>query len=107
MLFGAVLGSFVIGMGSQEPATQAPAVNLEFEADEDGTVTITHDGGEALERAEIEIRTPGTVGEWPGPELYAGEEITVTGLESGDEITVVWHSPDGDGAAVIAVYDVE
>lgn len=105
MLFGAVLGSFVIGVGSQESATQAPAVNLNFEAD-DGTVTITHEGGDALVRSEIEIRTPGNVGEWPGPEMMAGDEITATGLESGDEIAVVWHSPDGNTSVIIATYEV-
>jgi len=104
MLFGAVLGSFVIGVGSQEPATRAPAVNLGFEAD-DGTVTITHEGGDALLRSEIEIRTPGNVGEWPGPEMMAGDEITATGLDSGEPIAVVWHSPDGDTAVIIATYE--
>ncbi|MFB6128856.1 MAG: type IV pilin, partial [Halorhabdus sp.] len=59
-----------------------------------------------LERSEIGIRSPGSVGEWPGPEMTAGDEITVSGVESGDEIAVVWHSSEGDASAVIATYEV-
>jgi len=105
LLFGSTfLGTFVLGLGPEQPT--APNAALDFEADDSGTVTISHDGGDAIYRSEIEIQSPGTVGQWPGPEITAGDDISVSGLESGDEITVVWHAPDGGASAVIATYEV-
>jgi len=105
VVFGsAFLGTFVLSLGPEQPT--APNAQLDFEADDSGTVTITHSGGEAIYRSEIEIRSPGSVDEWPEGPITAGDEITVSGLESGDEITIVWHSPDDGVSAVIATYEV-
>ncbi|WP_275883626.1 type IV pilin N-terminal domain-containing protein [Halorhabdus sp. BNX81] len=105
MLFGsAILGTFVLGLGPEEPT--APNAQLDFEADDAGAVTISHEGGDMLLQSEIEIQSPGSVSEWPGREITAGDEITVSGLESGDTIAVIWNSPDGDMSAIIATYTV-
>ncbi|WP_135664394.1 type IV pilin N-terminal domain-containing protein [Halorhabdus rudnickae] len=112
MLFGAVFGSFVLGMGeaSQQHAEPVPQVAVGFETDGSGTVTVTHEGGDTVHRSAIEIRSPGTTGEWNTLEsdgkISAGDSITVSGLESGDTIQVVWESSDSDTSAVLATYDV-
>ncbi|QGN08162.1 type IV pilin [Halorhabdus sp. CBA1104] len=111
MLFGAIAGSFVIGMGdTQQRGTAPPQVQFEFESDETGAVTITHTGGDMVPRSEVEIQSPGSAGEWTTSgsdgEIAAGDEITVTGLERGDTVRIVWESPESDASAVLATYDV-
>ncbi|WP_136689548.1 type IV pilin N-terminal domain-containing protein [Halorhabdus amylolytica] len=107
LLFGAVFGSFVLGFGSSgSDATAPPQAMFEFESDGSGTVTITHTGGEMVPRSEIEVRSPGTVSEWPGEGITAGESITVSRLESGDTVQVLWESPASGAEVVLATYDV-
>ena len=111
MLFGAIVGSFVIGMGdTQQRGTAPPQVQFEFESDETGSVTIMHAGGDMVPRSEVEIQSPGSAGEWTtfgsDGEIVAGDEVTVTGLEHGDTVRIVWESPDSDASAVLATYDV-
>lgn len=103
VLLNAVVASFVLGVGSQEPATGVPEAAFAFEAD-DGTVTITHEGGDALRRENVAIQTSGEVGEWPEPRITAGDEITITEFESGGTIEMVWNDPDSDRSIVIAAY---
>ena len=108
MIFGAVLGSFVLNMGG-EPQ-QEPQVAFDFKSDGSGTVTIMHTGGDMVPRSEVEIQSPGSAGEWTtsgsDSEIAAGDEITVTGLERGDTVRIVWESPDSGASAVLATYDV-
>ena len=67
---------------------------------------ISHEGGESIPREEINVVSPGTAEEWPEPEITAGDSITVTGLDSGDTVRIVWESPEGDATAVLATYKV-
>lgn len=112
LLFGAVFGSFVLGMGEapRQRAEPVPQVAVGFETDGSGTVTITHEGGDTVRRSSIEIRSPGTAGEWNTLEsdgkITSGDSITVSGLESGDTIQVVWESSDSDASAVLGTYEV-
>lgn len=112
LLLGAVFGPFVLGIGEapQQRTEAVPQVAVGFETDGSGTVTVTHEGGDTVRRSAIEIRSPGTAGEWNTLEsdgkLTAGDSITVSGLESGDTVRVVWESSDSDASAVLATYEV-
>ncbi|WP_181685656.1 type IV pilin [Halorhabdus salina] len=107
LIVGAIFGTFVMEMGaSQGEASVPPQAVFGFESDDSGAVVITHEGGDMVPRSALEVRSPGTVSEWPDDEIAAGDSITVTELESGDAIRVVWESPDGEKASVLATYDV-
>lgn len=106
----AVLGTFVLGLGSQvEPS--APQVSLQYAYDRDsGRVTITHYGGDEL----------GTDGEVIVRYTHEGEDVferwrESDGIQAGDsyttrrapdpgtEVLVVWQ---GEGNATLGTYPV-
>lgn len=82
-----------------------PAVTFGFEYDGD-TVTITHEGGDALDAANVTVRLGGepTDAQFEGS-VQAGDRITVdaSGYGSGDVLRIVWQSPD-DASAVLSEY---
>jgi flagellin-like protein len=60
VILAAVIATFVLGLGEQVSST-APTASFTFEYSEDssggtGTLTITHDGGDAVKANELYIR---------------------------------------------------
>lgn len=112
---GAVLGSFVLGLGN-EPSATAPQVAFEFEYDpESGELTITHTAGDFVAAGELYVRGEGTpTGSWAqlggsasgevdGQQgVAAGDSLTLSGVGPGYEVSIVWESDDGNVAATLA-----
>jgi hypothetical protein len=106
--------------GSSRTAPQTPQAIFEFEyeATDDGvgTLEITHNGGDAIPRAELYVRGSGfaavegtdqtAAGQWRGTAsgddeaVVAGDRVTV-GAATDYEIAVVWESADGDASATL------
>lgn len=98
----AVIGAFVLGLGDDASA-QPPQVSWEGSYAEDaGTVSLTHSGGEVVQTDRIEVSVDGERADWSGPDerISAGDQITVNGVESGQVVRVVWTSPEGDSSVV-------
>ncbi|MFC4357234.1 type IV pilin N-terminal domain-containing protein [Halobium salinum] len=108
VILAAVIGTFVLGLGEQV-GPSAPQASFSF--DQAGSdVTISHDGGDKIEGADLEIRVDGTAvadGEQytDGSTIGAGNKHTVTGV-SGDELQVVYTGSSGK-ESIIASYQIE
>jgi hypothetical protein len=119
-VFGAIVGSFVLGLGSS-PQARAPQAAFSFDYDADaGVVEITHDAGDTIRASQLSISGSGFAnasgadmtgpGTWQGttsasmggqPAIAAGDRVTV-GFQSDGELRVVW---EGDQqAATLAMF---
>ena len=109
VVLAAVVGTFVLGLGSQA-GTVAPTMSLTYDYQPtDDSLTITHDGGDSFEAAEVEVVVEGQiVGTWadfggPGT-VNVGESIRVPDVDSGDTVRLVWTG--GDDRRIIGSYTV-
>ena len=116
VILAAVIGTFVLGLGENVQTT--PQAKFNFDYDESNSaLTITHDGGDAIQSDEMNIVGNGTDVTWtdsldPIPadsyEVQAGNSTKIdgTGTEnlvgSGDTIRVVWSDPNTDKSATLA-----
>lgn len=124
VILAAVIGTFVLGLGDQVQQT-APSASITFDqsAGNDDNIKISHDGGESLEKGNIDIvyedgkltDNPG-VDDWVSSveddgEITAGETVTIqadgTDFSSGDIVKVVWTASDGSTSSTIAEYEVQ
>jgi flagellin-like protein len=106
VILAAVIGAFVFGLGGQQQ--QAPQAMFDYNFNE-GEVTISHDSGDALPRASIDVVIDGSaVGEsalssaGSDNRYTAGEEIYSGSVETGDEIRVIWRSPSSDTTTTLS-----
>ncbi len=89
---------------------ETPQVAFDFEYDADaGTVSIAHQGGDAIEasnteRLEVRVNDGEDASEWELP-VQAGDRTTVP-ASPGDTVRVVWVAPDDDVTQVLAEFEV-
>lgn len=119
VILAAVIGTFVLGLGDQvsDNAPQA-SFSFDFSANSDfdgetGTpgsgdiVNITHEGGETIENSTLDVSGDGTdtlqyqSGGW-GSSVSAGDQITLSGVNAGETIRVIWTNPNGGSTNTIA-----
>jgi flagellin-like protein len=119
VILAAVIGTFVLGLGDQV-SESAPQAQFTFDQSGDAgtasaTLTITHDGGDAIESADLIINIAGSdasgdvTSTFPS-EVVAGSSATVdisSGYSSGDEVRIVWNSPNSDKSATIGQYQLD
>ena len=113
VILAAVIGTFVLGLGDQ--VETAPQASFNFDYDGSGEVTVRHRGGDSINPDNIEIRVNGnevgTAGtSYPGSSLSdfssfsAGNELKIDGLDSEDNIDIVYTS--GDRQDIIGSFTV-
>jgi len=106
VILAAVIGTFVLGLGDQV-SESAPQASMSFEFNDSG-VNITHEGGETLERNNINVSS-----ESIGPVEAHFPESSVTAGDtaqhdnggssiSGETVRVIWVNPAGGGTNTIA-----
>lgn len=103
---GAVVASFVLGMGGGEAAAaDAPQVLMEFEYEQSGSesvgdtptspgeLTIIHDGGDDVEASKLSIDVGSETVDWSDESgtVEPGENTTVE-AGSDEVVQVVWES---------------
>jgi hypothetical protein len=103
-------GVFCQPVDGRSDQRSAPNVAFAFEYDSGaGTVTITHEGGDTVEGANLTVRLGGepTDAQFEGS-VSAGSELAVdaSGYDSGTTLRIVWQSPEGDASAVLASFDL-
>jgi hypothetical protein len=85
--------------------SEPPQVQFDF-LFEDGTMTLTHDGGDALQASNLTLRVgdsqAGSQFADEYEEVTAGDSITVdiSGVDSGTQVALIWS--DGQQGAVLA-----
>ena len=102
VILAAVIGTFVLGLGDQVQDTN-PQVSFSFDYDQSvPELTVTHDGGEAVEEQNLYVVIDGTENQWGSTDskVTAGKSMTVT-AQSDDTARVVWKSPNGDTTATL------
>ncbi len=78
VILAAVIGTFVLGLG--DSLQQAPQAQLDVTSDETDTITISHDGGDALAKSDITINVVDADGD--------SVSATFTGYNDDDELAV-------------------
>ena len=121
VILAAVIGTFVLGLGDQV-SQSAPQAQFTFEFTDGAsneTISVTHDGGDAVEADQLSINVAGTeiwtnstVSGWSeSTDNWNGEVSAGDGLElesdsndaatSGDAVRVIWSSSNSDKTATI------
>lgn len=98
VVFAAIVGSFVLGVGSTADVPVAPQVEFEVEygiVDGGPAATVTHDGGDAIDADAVEVRVGDGRAGWPDDDgdVTAGDEVTVP-VSPGTTLRVVWLGDD-------------
>ena len=128
VILAAVIGTFVLGLGSQVQGT-APSAQFTFSEDSNGNLTITHDGGQPVDVNNLNVTggdldtndtstTTGPTGQYScqhdswgednwetsTSELGAGDSCTIpsSNITSDEEIRITWESDSGDSTSVLA-----
>lgn len=106
VILAAVIGTFVLGLG--DSLNQAPQSTLSADAGNSSSVTISHDGGDAMAVTDLRISVGDTtadfsVSSFSADEFSVGDSATFTdtdlgatpiGNASGDEVRVrIIHTP--------------
>jgi flagellin-like protein len=114
VILAAVIGTFVLGLGSEVQET--PAAQFTFEETSSDEVMITHDGGDPVSRDNLKVVdsaggeycTPSSTNDWSDTEVSAGDSCTTDGMSSTDgELRVTWESDDGSTTDTLARYDYD
>lgn len=102
----ALIGAFVLGMGSAAPTAPQASFDWSYDASSD-TMTIEHEGGNEIRTADVAIRVDGERQSFPGSAetFTAGDSITVEGVPDDADVEIVWVGADSE--VVIAVHTAE
>lgn len=107
-ILAAIIGIFVIDTGDSQQTT--PQANFEYDYN-GSAVTVSHSGGQEFEtgntaRLEVTVNgAPATTFDVSN-DVTAGDFETVTGVNSGDTIRVVWTGPGADKSDILDEYVV-
>ena len=113
VILAAVIGTFVLGLGDEIQGSQTPQASFTFDYDaggtpNDGTLDITHDGGDKLQNSQVSVKFAGTddgsgasvSSDFP-TEIAAGDTATVSNVDSQQTVRVVWEASGGDETATL------
>jgi FlaG/FlaF family flagellin (archaellin) len=128
VILAAVIGTFVLGLGQGVQSAPQAQFTIETNALNDGNdnndaFTITHDGGDTIESANIQIIVDGTVvyedGAVTGANVATGSDTWATEINAGagqevtessdefaadDTVRVIWSSPNSDKTQTLAKF---
>ncbi|WP_262176543.1 type IV pilin N-terminal domain-containing protein [Haloarcula laminariae] len=128
VILAAVIASFVLGLGDQagDPSPQASwsfsydegntstdSFGTSSSASDDGTLVISHDGGDSVTVDNIDVtgstNSGGNLvddaGYTSGDELSAGSSFSVL-VSSDDTVRIIWNNPNGDSSNTLAEHEV-
>ena len=125
VILAAVIGTFVLGLGDRVSQAQPTATfTFEYTDGSPDEVSITHDGGDAVEISQLSVNVAGTVvweaantptdwssNGWGSGEITAGDELTLTegsnpDMGDGDKVKIIWTADGSDKTAVIGQSEV-
>lgn len=112
VVLAAVIGFVVLSSSNQ--TTDVPSARLDI-SQSGSTLTISHEGGDAIDTSNLEVVYGNTRLELTGStlgatdtEISTGSEVSITdGWSSGDTVKVVWDDPDSDRKSRLASITVE
>jgi len=104
VILAAVIGTFVLGLGDQV-SESAPQASFSFDFNDSEGVNVTHEGGETLEKGNIDINSSDgltQVTPFPDPTISAGDTASYDDAGAGETIRVIWTNPAGGATNTIA-----
>lgn len=109
VILAAVVSMLVLNMGGDVNASPQASFSFEYTPNAaNGTVELTHEGGDSLDPAKVKVLVdgnPDSTDTWSDP-ISAGSSYTTDAtLGGGETIKVVWTSDNGE-TAVLATYTV-
>ena len=111
LILTAVVGTFVLSGGSSSAGGSVAAppqmsVATSYDADA-GAATLTHDGGDEAQAANLVVRVDGELVDWTDPDgtVSPGDSLTVD-ASAGSTIRLLW-SGGGEDPVTLSSYTVE
>jgi flagellin-like protein len=106
VILAAVIGTFVLGLGGN--VNSAPQASWTFEQSSGIQVDAIHEGGDQIDGSNLDPVVTGTCSAGSvSSTLTAGSSFTAaTGCSSGNEVRLVWSSPNSDDSNTLATYTV-
>ncbi|MFC7227738.1 type IV pilin N-terminal domain-containing protein [Salinirubellus salinus] len=111
VILAAVIGTFVLGLGDQVQ-NNAPQATFSFDYNNfdgsDGSVVVTHDGGDTFNSENTQSLTVNADGSEIGDfnvatnDISAGDSATTSAISGGTEVRVIWTSANGGNTATVA-----
>lgn len=103
VVLASVVGAMTFSMADEELQEPAPTVGVSFQYDESAnTVTIRHEEGPPLERANLAVVRDGGTTSLSGGSVTAGDSVATISYTPGERILLVWERPGGGSSTVIA-----
>jgi flagellin-like protein len=103
VILAAVIATFVLGIGDSTEATPTAQFGFDYDG---STVTVTHEGGDTIDSARLNITGPGNVTSSFTGDVTAGSSGSMNNVSQGETIRVVWKSEGGDSTQTLASYEV-
>jgi len=102
VILAAVIGTFVLGIGSDQQTTPQASFEITFNGSGmSAGATVTHTGGDTFTEENsdsLDVESPGSGGSDfdISNDVSTGNQSTIAmGLSSGDVVRVVWTAPGG------------
>jgi len=116
VILAAVIGTFVLGLGDQVQQT-SPNAQWDWEGTvSDGSVTLTHEGGDTVDRARLSVSgaiteddlsdSGGNVDTGFPESVSAGDSVTFNSGLSADEVRLIWSAEGGGQSSTLTTYDI-
>jgi len=115
VILAAVIGTFVLGLGSNV-GNNAPSATFNWDysgGDSGGDLTVTHQGGDAIENSTIDITSdPATAAQdnitysVSGDQWTAGDSATIGFTEEPNSAQVIWQS-SGGSSSILADWEYQ
>ena len=111
VILAAVIGAFVLGIGGSQAKT--PQASFQFGYDDSvspNNVTVTHQGGDAIDITNVRLSGAGGSFSLDGGPGYlsgsdssweAGETLQGNHGSSGITVQIIWESPNSDDTSII------
>jgi len=109
VILAAVIGTFVLGLGDSVTGETAPQASWDTADGPNGDeVVVAHNGGDSVEASNLEITVDGwsvSSGQQFGGTVSAGSETTVTNVDDGQEVLVIWNAPDSESSQILTSHE--
>lgn len=106
VILAAVIGTTVLKLGQDQAGTSQPTASFDFDYDSAaGEVTVTHASGDTIDSGNLNVSVDGTVTQWTGLPITAGDQLTVSGVSDSSTVRVVWKSADGSSSTTLQTWD--
>lgn len=132
VILAAVLGTLALGLGEQKPS-EAPQASFDYElSNGDQNLTITHEGGDAINSGRIEVHASVAIDDATGDgqptdtktitwdelaettgssyDITAGNSTEIGTADANTDfrdetVRIVWHAPDSPETATISKFE--